>query len=374
MSESMLAYLRLMEPSLDPRLVSASAVEDMRQVARLFPVVKGFDMECRVGVTAPRADFLMRVLPTDPCYAALLESGAESPLPEALRAHPIWRRLGDFCRTWSQKNSSLEGLGDIFLEFDVAEGPRRDVPVPCCFLDFARSPGVEQLEQALAMLMEEAFSPDVRACLRRCFAALPERGRIPSVGIMFPRDMQGFRYCAGGARTAGWLDYLERVEWPGSRSSLERALSDFTEQADRVELDLDVGASVGPKVGFELQMDPGRGDRGPRWERLLQRFVDLGHCLPEKRDAVLSWIGHVHERARLDIWPENLRRMSREIGGTAASVFTRRIGHMKVVYLPDRPLELKVYLECMQYWFRHSKAQGKYVMDQRDPEAWKDES
>ena len=53
-------------------------------------------------------------------------------------------------------------------------------------------------------------------------------------------------------------------------------------------------------------------------------------CLPEKRDAVLSWVGAFR------------------IGGphdeAGAALFLRTVSHVKLVFEPDQPPQAKAYL------------------------------
>ena len=83
---------------------------------------------------------------------------------------------------------------------------------------------------------------------------------------------------------------------------------------------------------------------------LDDRLVDMGACLPAKRDALLAWPGGFHERANPEAWPEDLRARARSAGESVVSMFMRWLYHIKLVHVPDRPIEAKAYLAVRQAW------------------------
>lgn len=370
MRESLEANVRQVAPFLDPRLVSAEALGDIQRVAGLLPLAEGFQFECRLATASPRADLLPQYLPTGGGREALVALGAA--LPEAAREHPAWRGLARLCEGWGSSEDVLrEAVADVFLEFDL-EGPVPELPIPCLFSDFTQNLTGAPVERSLELLLAERFSPGLRRCLARCVEALPERATAFSVGVMFSRGMDEARLCLTGARLPEWLDYLERIGWSGDRRALVAALGELPGLADRVTLDIDVGESVGPKVGLELFLDDPPGPAQPRWERLLGHLVEQGLCVPGKAEAALAWVGHANARAQRHLWPETFLRASDELGGRGLSMFVRKLSHLKVVHRPERPLEAKVYLENLHRWVHYSQARKAYVLDGGAPGAWVD--
>ena len=65
---------------------------------------------------------------------------------------------------------------------------------------------------------------------------------------------------------------------------------------DRVDLDLDVGSAILPKIGLECYLDQLPGFE-PRWQLFLDELVKDGVCIPEKRDALLSYEGISNEKS-----------------------------------------------------------------------------
>jgi hypothetical protein len=377
MYESMAANVRQAAPYLDPRLVSPEALRDIQRVAQLLPLALGFQFECRLDTPLPRADLLPQFLPTYGSRQALLQL-ASSALPAAAREHPAWQGVARLCQGWSAPEDILHTkLGDVFLEFDL-DVPPSEAPTPCVFADFehehervTRAP----TERALELLLAERFSPELRGCLLHCLEALPEFATVFAVGVMFPRGTREIRLCLSGGRRArleDWFTYLARIGWSGNLESLESSLRELSGLTDRITLDIDVGEKVGPKVGFEFFIDARLDDSRPRWTRLLEQLVTQGHCLPEKREAALAWLGHANARGQRAEWPESLLRASQAASGQGLSMFLRKLSHLKLVHQPDRPVQAKVYMESLHRWLHFSQSQQAYVLDDAAPDAWVD--
>lgn len=372
MPESMELNLNLVESSLDDRLASAEVREDMRRIARTLPPVLGFQFESRLGSESPRVDLLPRILLSDgSCDALLGFGGTPSTLPAGSLERPAWKALVAFCQEWRRPSDPLHaGVMDVFLEYDL-DAPQPVTPDPCVFVDFARE--VQDSRplalRGLALLLGHRMEDNTRRQLVACYEAVPPGARVYSMGVMFPRGSSDIRLCLSGASLSQWLDYLDRIGYPGSLAELSPALEDLLSLADRVSLDIDVGSAVGPKVGFELGIDTPMGLSQPRWARMLERLVDAGVALPGKAEAAQSWMGYVPQRRHPDeAWPEGLRNTARELNGRGLSLFLRRLSHLKLVHQPGRRLEAKIYLETIHRWLRHGDApQQGYVFDDHAP-------
>ena len=374
MRESMEVNLNLVDAHLDARLASAETRENVRRIARMLPPVLGFQFESRIGSPTRCVDFLPRLLLSYGSSDALLGLGeAPSTLPPAAWKHLGWNAVAEFCREWRKPGGALPaGVMDVFLEFDM-DGALPEVPEPCVFLDFERTVQrtLPLAERGLDLLLGDRLPASTRQQLAACYEALPPGARAYSVGVMFPRGTSTVRLCLMDASLPQWLDYLERIGCPSPTAEMREALGDLPALADRVTLDIDVGPTVGPKVGFEFFIDGPQGPSQPRWQALLGRLVERGLALPDKREAALAWPGFMPQRSHPEeAWPEGLRRLSREQHGRALSLFLRRLSHLKVAHQPGRPLEAKVYLETLHRWLVHhdAKHQG-YALHDDPPRA-----
>jgi hypothetical protein len=358
-------FLRLAEPHLSSQLISSEGMEHLEKLARMMPRVCASGFECRLGDTAPLADFGVRFLPGDGSRAVLAgreEAGFQ--LPEVLRSHPVWQRLRRFGERWDTPGTLLhEEIEDIFLEFDVA-GPPPEVPIPSFFIDFEKPARrrLETMEEALGLLWGEPISPAVRERVVACLEALPEGAHVFAVGAMFSRRFDGVRLCFHGMRPEAIPGYLARVGWPGEPAALAALISQVIDRSERMALCLDVSASVLPRVGVECQMVESMEAGTEQWTLLLDRLVERGLCLQAKRDALLAWLGHIHSRANPELFPEELLAQGRALGPEAVAAFLRRISHIKLVHTPGQPPEAKAYLGFLQAWVIHDAARKKFTI------------
>jgi len=372
MRESMEVNLNLVDSHLDVRLASAEVREDMRRIARTLPPVLGFQFESRLGSASPRVDLLPRLLLSDGSCDALLGLGGAAPtLPPDVLQRPAWRALVELCREWRQPGGALHaGVMDVFLEYDLDEAAPQ-VPDPCVFVDFHREVRDSRALalRGLDLLLGQRMDAGVRRRLEACYEAVPEGAGVYSVGVMFPRDSSNIRLCLSGASLPQWLSYLERIGYPAPLSEIPAALEALLPLADRISLDIDVGSTVGPKVGFELGIDSPLGPSQARWALLLERLVEGGFALPGKVEAAQSWMGYMAQRQHpREAWPEGLRDAAQALNGRGLSLFLRRLSHLKLVHQPGQPLEAKLYLETIHRWLRHGDGprQG-YVLDDNAP-------
>jgi hypothetical protein len=364
MGESLNNYLRLAEEHLHAELISPEALAHIRKIARLLPPVSASGFECRLGEQAPRADLGLRFWPPErgPEYLAGLDAGGAS-LPAFLLEAPAWRRIRRFGARWADPASSLyREIKDIFLEFDV-DGAPAETPIPAFFLDFHKHAAnrLETLQEAVEILWGESLAAPVRRQLLRCLDVLPEGAVLYSMGAMFSRAFHGVRLHFHYMESRDMPDYLSRAGWSGSLRAIEELLAWMP---SGLTLCIDVGEQILPRVGVQYHIDENMKSSTPRWIEFLDMLVDRGLCLPAKRDGLVSWCGHLHERSHREVWPETLTRLSRRLGGNVMSVFLRMINHVKVSYQPGQPLEAKAYLGLVQTWLRYDQQRGRYILDE----------
>lgn len=366
MADALNAYLRLAAPHLSPRLISPQALADLERIACQLPAVSVSGFECRLGQEEAQADLGVRLLAADGSRAALAgSSDAPGGLDPALFTHPVWQRLRRFGARWSEPHGLLDReIGDVFLEFDV-EGAPAPVPIPSFFIEYG--PGahrrLEALEEALGLLWGEPLAPTVLARVRECLEALPPEGRLSAVGAMFSRRLEGVRLCVHGLGPDTLPAYLARIGWPGAPLEPREFLAGLQAPVQSMALSFDVGARVGPKLGVECHLAESLHEaEAPRWADVLEGLVTQGLCLPDKRTALLGWLGHTHLRSRPEALPEPLRSLHAALGARALPVFLRRINHVKLVFQPGHPPEAKAYLALIQRWLGQDSRRQRYVL------------
>ena len=277
-------YLWPVAAGVSPRLISPSAFSDISSVARVLPstlAYNTFGFECRLGEELPRADFL--VLATASCGRdSLAGLHPTSTLPAPLMADPVWRRVRDFAARWAEPSSPLyHAVDNVWLEFDI-DGPVPDVPVPSVFFglptnvqtDATHEPDVDRYrataETPIRLLSGDEPPPRMLETLSSCFRALSPDEQVFQVGLMLSRGADAVRLCIRLRSVERIVEYLAGVGWPGDEAGLRGVLDPLARSVDRVMLDIDVGETVGAKIGLECYFD---GNRQPRARAQVGRLL-----------------------------------------------------------------------------------------------------
>ena len=206
-------------------------------------------------------------------------------------------------------------------------------------------------ETVVRLLSEDEPPPRMLETLSCCFRALSPEEQVFQVGLMLSRGPGAIRLCIRLRSTERIVEYLSGVGWPGDEAVLRGALDPLSRSVDRVLLDIDVGETVGAKVGLECYFDGNRQpSREPRWGAFLDSLVLQGLCTADKREALLGYPGYFDQNAEGIPWPAALRRASQLLGGRASSTFVRSLHHVKIVHQPGRPPEAKAYLAGNHHW------------------------
>jgi hypothetical protein len=359
-------FLRPVAEYVPQVLISPSAFSDIDSVARLLPATLAYNtfcFECRLGEELPRADFL--VLATAYCGRdSLAGLHPSSALPAHLMTDMVWRRVRDFAVRWADPSSPLyDAVDNVWLEFDV-DGPFPEVPVPSVFFGLqekgqADATGAtdeqngsrETAGKAIRLLAGGEPRPRMVETLSRCFRALSPDEHVFQVGLMLSRGAEAVRLCIRLRSVERVVEYLAEVGWTGGEAVLDDVLGQLARSVDIVSLNIDVGETIGPKIGLECFFDGNRQPkREPRWGTFLDALVRSGLCTADKREALLAYPGYVDEKAMDVPWPAALRRASRLLGGRSLSTFVRSLHHVKIVYTPGEPLEAKAYLAGNHHW------------------------
>lgn len=203
---------------------------------------------------------------------------------------------------------------------------------------------------AIPLLRGDALPAAIVRRMAHCWAALPEAAQVFQIGLMLARQMEPVRLCIRNMPSAYLGDYLQRTGWDGAAGALALLVASLAPLVDRIDVDLDVGETVLPKIGLECYFQA-----APDVREKLTRFLDYlsaqTWCCPSKRDALLAYPGYVHERTAPERWPLNLLQASHLLGPGRVSMFLRFLHHIKVVYHPDGHVEAKAYLAVSHCWW-----------------------
>ena len=328
---------------LHPSLVCRDNVESMLSIARGVPSWQCAGVECRLGDPAPRADFGIHLrrqhgIPVD----AQRPGGTATATSAATGA---WQRLRRFADAWSDRDTLVaQAIPAVSLEFDVHDRDGADGAAPSIFVSMrfgprgaarartrSRDPYVAVVDAVLDALGVDAGA--ARETLDRSIRVVLPRVSFLQFGVWLARPVDTFRICAPGLPLRDIPAVVRALGWSGPADAYASRWRDLLEFGDRGTLHLDAGRGIAPRLGIEVVF----GERSASWRRhdpedtrVLDYLVEKDMCLPEKRDALLSWVGAFR------------------IGGphdeAGAALFLRTVSHVKLVFEPDQPPQAKAYL------------------------------
>jgi hypothetical protein len=174
----------------------------------------------------------------------------------------------------------------------------------------------------------------VRRNLEKCFEHLAPTARIRYLGFMLPRKHAGIRVVTQMFES-DIFPYLTSIDWPGEIDDLAGTMASLrTTDTPRASLvNVDVGDGIGHRIGLEYTLERSTQVRGGLYERdFLDRLVELGACLAQKRDALDAWPGYSLERFADEEW---------------LSVVMRLVHYVKVVIAPGCEVTAKAYLSLI---------------------------
>jgi hypothetical protein len=349
-------------PCISSRLISPEGLSNIRRIAALLPgaITDFFGFECQLGVSEPLADFLVCCRASQGAPNYLSGQIPDRDLPELLVNHPVWQRIRSFSREWSDPESAVaDRIHNIWLEFDV-DGVPAPTPVPSVFIGPENlqsvDPAVDKsqmpdrcawlTDSALPLLLGGELQPASRGQIARCLNLLPPGARMFQVGLMLSRASSITRLCVRGVSKAQILVYLEALDYDTSGGQLHALLEVLSPLVERIDLDLDVGDRVLPKIGLECYLPADTS----AMHQFLRHLVSSGLSTPAKAEALELWGGMAHERLAPKIWPRDLLMLSSFLGGRVHSAFARWLHHVKIVYQPGLPLQAKAYLAVQHLW------------------------
>jgi Rps23 Pro-64 3,4-dihydroxylase Tpa1-like proline 4-hydroxylase len=350
---SLTEYLTLVKPYVSSQLIDTESWFHIEAIANLLPsqLTNFFGFECRLGTEAAKADFLLCIGAAEVGQKILT---SESALCDSLLKEPVWQQIRNFTSCWQNQTLPLHSnVDNIWLEFDV-DGHLDQAPIPSCFfgsqtIHAASSTHTWVTQNAIQLLRGHSLPLAVEKQLFKCLEALPTNVYVFQVGLMLARRSDMVRICLRGISPGQIIDYLSQIGWSGSTDGLKTLLEELSIYVERIDLDLDVGETgVAAKIGLEcyLTLQP---KYEPRWMSFLDYLLKVGLCLPQKRDALLTYPGYVREKNHRNQWPSHLLKLSQFLGPNHENVFMRGLHHIKVVYQSERAIEAKAY--C---WVTHS--------------------
>jgi hypothetical protein len=244
------------------------------------------------------------------------------------------------------------------LEFDVPSEPF-DILIPSVFLgprmeteQAAKADRASSVRHAgfhrwfiaatLPPLIGAAVRHEVACTLFDCLGALPSPAQFYQVGVMLARATRAVRLCLWDLPPGLLPDFLRRIGWSGDYSCLLYLTSNLGEYSDLKIIHIDVAESVGSKIGLECSVRwlTATGSN-PRLKPFLNRLVAMSLCRPEKRDALLAWLGYSPYVSILD---QRRLGLATYKDAEGRRPLARLLNHIKITLDSNGGIAAKAYL------------------------------
>ena len=346
-------YLPLLRPKLSEALVTLAAQRDLIQCAQDIPgeTTAFFGFECPLDEKQSTADLLFCGTQEEGHVALLANQGQNEGFPAHLHELPAWRQIRDFCTVWEYPHSPLHGkVVNCWLEFDVAGSNSPWAPsfffglpplVPGMRADLDST-----LREGLKQLAPLSLASGRGRQLDTVLNQLPGTAYVFQVGVMLSRSVEAIRVCIRGMTTDELAPYLERIAWPGNFSELQTVIQRYGPLCKRVDLDIDVGDHIGPKVGLEFSFGKD-ANTVTRMGKFLSRCVEDRLTSNLKASALMHYNGFIKEGLDSSHWPESLVKQAQAAGADSCNYLLLWIHHIKLICQSDSPLSGKAYLAVL---------------------------
>jgi hypothetical protein len=352
-------YLRSIEPYIPEELISCQNYTQIKKLANHFNggITSFFGFESRLNSPDARSDYLFAISSKRgerEIIADLIKNGQ---LPDSFIHQLEWQRVRDFIIEWADSNSILyDNVLGVWFEFDMDETTVKS-PVPSIFLHtipFKSNTLVDTqkcnwlIQQALPLIIGQPLSEKIEQRLLDCIQKLPGNANITQFGMMLSRAAQGIRIVVNRIQPKEILPYLESLGWSGGTSELSELLVDLDEQVTRFSINIDIMENgLGQKIGIECSYYPDHHDQyqlEPRWLTFFDYLVKKKLCLQEKRNCLINYLPEGKNQAEYQKYNQKPLIIATKISDDAdTTVLVRQMGHVKIVYQPNRPLEAKGY-------------------------------
>ena len=312
-------------------LMSAESFAHIRKVAQALPIfaVDFFGFECRLGAGIGPTDCALNLTPD----GARMLAGRHSISPPKELQNGPWEKIQSFYREWGDtRQPPYSDAGATWLEFDMSS----ELPAPNLLFGYwPRDVEIKRPPEWLAgtiipMLLGDSVSESLRQNFLRCLEACPVETNDFQVGVMLARNIQVIRLCIFDLPKDKLLPFMDKIGWEGPVDELQKYMDAFRPHADFIGLHLDIGERVYPHIGVEPNFVAGcwsrQPRREPRWHGQFDQLSEFGLLAPEKKQALLAWIGH-----------QSISLNGRE------SLLLRGLSHIKIVLRPGADPAAKAY-------------------------------
>ena len=340
---------KIIESEIIPDLITTNNWHNIQAITDIMPqaLTNFYGFEYRLSSNNSYTDFLLCVGANEAGQKVLGDDSYSIKLPEFLGNIPEWKNLTNFSQSWNNTDSYLfKKVHNIWLEFDIEETVST-IPIPSIFFGLSTTDPEQSFDWvtdiALPLLFNRNLPEKLKDNILKCFDALPQDAYIFQIGFMLARQVEAVRLCIRNIQPQDIIPFLSSMNWLGDTNNLSQLLQELATKVDRIDLDIDVGETIYPKIGLEcyLQNQP---SLQPKWSLFFDYLVNKSLCTAEKQNKLLNYHGYVRQRERSNTLVSSTSRLNQLLGTKYETVFFKGLNHIKLTYIHQEALEAKAYL------------------------------
>ncbi|MCF8049993.1 MAG: hypothetical protein K9L59_02065 [Desulfobacterales bacterium] len=353
MSHSLAGALALMQPHLDPAIVSEKVFARMVKLACLLPPIYWGGFECHLGDGPHSVDFHQGYNQVEEFekfvhfFSARLGSGNLD----------IFKRLKRFRSQWALSGSRINKAVDkVSLEFDVirADDTTR---CPCMFLFLSPfisltptdSRLMELVQCFVSQMFDEATAKQIWGSVKN-LSLITDHAAIGYLGAMTSREKRALRLVVAKLPLERLAKIINHLSPAIDSIQIDPLLSKLKDSNCAFFLNLDILCdSISPRIGIECY-PKSTTERPDGWPALLRRFQDLGLCSKDQAGALIQWQGLTTPQKSKTPWPAELVSASLLKQPHEFTSFSRSLNHIKIDFSPLKRPKAKAYLEFKHGW------------------------
>jgi len=201
----------------------------------------------------------------------------------------------------------------LWFEFDTSSYSS-EMPIPNIFLQIKklRIDTPEDIKKlswithiALPLLTGQHLSKKVEKGLIHSIQQLPEGASVIHVGTMLKREVSGVRIVINRIKPDQVIPYLKSLGWSDGTEELSLLLEELENYVSRMILHINVGEDVDSRIGLECSFSKDQYHQETGWPNFLNYLTEKKLCLPEKKSALLNFLGAEQENTNQDFDPES---------------------------------------------------------------------
>ena len=342
---------------ISSEIATPTAISHLQKLANLSAPIPRAGFEIRLDKDNSQVDLQQGISLQNKEPQILVEHINKLALSHQEFNQPVWNRIREFCKIWSDSSSDLySAISDIWLEFDIHES-NPHLLTPCIFLginrdSFEPSTTFSIIKIALELLYGQPIKDDLCSNLYRCFTACTSPTRISHVGVMLSRQIEALRINVSKIPIYEITTYLQEIGYPNATEEIEALVDEILDSFDNVRLCFDVGKKIYPTIGLECFFDKQSG-LDSRWLPFLDNLVVKGLCTTEKRNGLIAWVGCTTPSNTTKPWASHLIAESLLQPSESLTILDRRLSHIKLTYKPESTLQAKAYIGFVHEWFKN---------------------